>query len=414
MNEPIFEHVVFFNEASATRFSAFSREANRGYGTGRDLVASALSRKKGIKALFREMPGEQGVFIYNSNNAKPAAKRDNHVVPVSDMEALGVERLTSDQIQFLEARGAIVIENKKLRRLKHVKKQSLNHAKPNPELIWHIDELLGEKEKSIPGTSVRVGVVDTGVNTEHPEFKNTRLVASRIRGHRVDPITGIDGDLLDHGTSVASLICGKSVGLFSNAELAVCDVFEDADGARPLDILKGISWLKSNPFGDGRGVDVINLSLGVEGYTEVFREAISEALMYDGIMFVGAIGNDGHRSGPCCSPACYNEVLSVGAYDESRDAASFSNCGKSRPSDPDQPDIWAPGVDVYAATANGKYDSIDGTSFASPLVAALAARTIGGHREVKGDPSKVIEILLGAAQPNSALPCSQKMARAPY
>ena len=262
------------------------------------------------------------------------------------------------------------------------------------------------------GKSVRVGIVDTGINLRHPEFKGQRIAAARIRGHRVDAIIGSDGDPLDHGTSVASLVAGRSLGVCREAELAICDVFEDENGARPLDILQGISWLKKNPFGDGRGVDIINLSLGLVGYNDVFREAIIEALQFDGILFVAAIGNNGHRNGPCCSPACYNEVLSVGAYNRDRLPATFSNCGKARASDPEQPDIWAPGVDVYAATSNGMYDAMDGTSFAAPLVSGVAARFIAASSTLRGDPAKLLDALLAASKSNPNLLANKHMVRA--
>lgn len=412
MEDIQFQHVVFFDENSAQKFSTFRNEAKKQQVEGRDLVAKTLSRKKGIKELFKEMPGGQGVFIYNTPTAQPTGERDNHVLPVADMEAMGVEKLSSEQIGFLEEHGAKVIPNAKVRRLTHVNRMGLGDTKPNRDMAWQLSDVLNGASPYPANKGVRVGVVDTGVNTKHSEFQGQRLAAARIRGHRIEPLVGPDGDLLDHGTSVASVIGGRNLGVCRNVDLAVCDVFEDDEGAKPLDILQGISWLKNNPFGDGRGVDIINLSLGVEGYNDVFREAIAEALQFDGILFVAAIGNDGHRNGPCCSPGCYNEVLSVGAYDRELAPAEFSNCGKARQNDPAQPDIWAPGVQVYAATANGTYDAVDGTSFSAPIVSAVAARIIASNPEYKHKPSKVLEALLEAAEENPKLLANKRMARA--
>lgn len=364
--------IIMFGGDAVNRFEAFKAEKSSNKIKGRDAIAKALRKKKNIKDLFRELPGGDRIFVANTTAAQKHGERSKTIIPVPDLEALGVSDLTSEQREILREKGAAIIPNEPIERLTAVKMQKLDAPPKSESDLWHLPEILGGCRRERWGKNVRVGIIDTGINNSHREFSNTRIVSARVRGHRTEITTGVDVDPSGHGTAVASLVCGKTLGVAPSAELAVCDVF-DGKFARPLDILRGISWLKNNPFGDGRGVQVINLSLGISGYTDIFREAIADAVTFDEIVFCGAVGNGGRGSLPA-SPACYNEVLSIGAYDSQKAPASFSSVGQARPSDPVQPDFWAPGAGVCVATSDGGYAVADGTSFASPLAAGLVAR----------------------------------------
>jgi Subtilase family len=412
MNEVDFKHVVFFNSSSASRFSAFSSKSHALEAEGRALVELALHKKPLIKQLFREMPEHQDIFIYNTSNAQPVGTRSNYVVPVPGMEAMGVHDLSANQIGFLKERGAVVVANQKIKGMSRVSQLGLDHRQPDMGRAWQMADVLGEQPTEAMGAGVRIGIVDTGIDLSHPEFKKLDVHAVRVRGHRTELVSKTMGDPLDHGTSVASLIAGRRLGFSPGAKVAVCDVFEDNEGARPLDILRAIEWLKKGAFNNS-GVDIINISLGILGYSDIFRDSIEAALHFDKILFVAAIGNDRDKTGLCATPGCYSDVLSVGAYDRSATAAVFSSVGRVRPSDPEQPDIWAPGVQVYAAKTNGAYDAIDGTSFASPIVAAVAARVIAANPALRRKPQEVIAAIMASAVKNPRLPCCGVMLRAP-
>ncbi len=87
---------------------------------------------------------------------------------------------------------------------------------------------------------------------------------------------------------------------------------------------------------------------------------------------VFAVGNE--YAGSSRSPGNYSEALSVGAFDKKGRVADFSSSQRfDRTVDPIVPDLVAPGVDIVSAKPGGGYQSMDGTSMATPHVAGLAA-----------------------------------------
>lgn len=407
-----FKYLVFFNSSSSKNFKAFSKEENKGSSPGRLAVERALRKKKSIKSLFSELPDKQNISVLKSGKSKASKKAENFVIPFPKVEAMAVENLNESQLSYLKNHGAVVVPNDKIKRLTHVRQQHLKHKKPQSHFAWHIPAVLGNTKRENVGRGIRFGVIDTGVNVRHSEFLGRRIVNVKVRGHRIERSEGADADPLNHGTLVTSLIAGRNIGLCPEADVAVCDVFED-EYANALDILQAIAWLVDNPFGDGKSIDVINLSLGIVGYDEVFRQAIKEALAMEKIIFVSAIGNDHHKGGPCCSPACYNEVISVGAYEKGEIAADFSNHGQAKPGDPEQPDLWAPGVEIYAATSDGHYDLVDGTSFSSPLTAAAAGRIIFYKESCRRNPASLSSFLMNTADHRDSFSGSKKILRCP-
>jgi len=81
---------------------------------------------------------------------------------------------------------------------------------------------------------------------------------------------------------------------------------------------------------------------------------------------VAAMGNEYESGNPVEYPAAYNNVLAVGAIDESGIRASFSNTGHHI-------DVAAPGVNILSTYLSGGYDFLNGTSMATPHVSGLAA-----------------------------------------
>ncbi|MEM9317744.1 MAG: S8 family serine peptidase [Pseudomonadota bacterium] len=409
-----FDSIVMFRGVSAEKFETFRTAlAGTGAENGRQLIEGELARPDSVRALFHELPGSPDVdvvypFVEVDGNVFESG---NAVLPIPDMEAVAVSNLTDEQRDALEEGGARVISNERIERLRHVTRHSLDELIPDFSRAWHLPVIFDSVTR-VAIDNVRVGVIDTGINARHPEFDGVKCVARRFRGPRFEDLRGNADDETSHGTSVCALISGQNVGVAPGAPLAVADVFEGLS-ARPIDILNAISWMKrGDPFGDGQGVDVINLSLGLRGYRDDFLDAIQEALDVDGVMFVAAIGNDGHDNGPCCSPAVYSEVLSVGAVDKEFKRADFSNVGRPHEDGVPQPDIWAPGVGVYSAHGADLYDCVDGTSFASPIVAAILARAISNTPVNERNPDRIAELVLEAASEQGNLPANPRLARA--
>ncbi|HEX3398611.1 MAG TPA: S8 family serine peptidase [Steroidobacteraceae bacterium] len=201
----------------------------------------------------------------------------------------------------------------------------------------------------------RVGLIDAGIDLSHPVFHDA-LIHPWGCGGRALPSA--------HGTAVASLLAGQSArfhGVLDRAELYAADVYCDAPTGGAVDALAGaFAWLA------GQRVAVINVSL--VGPDNAALAQIVRALTSRGYVLVAAVGNDGPAAPPLY-PASYPHVVGVTAVDAHRRVLIEAARGN-------QVMFAAPGADMAAADAGGKYSPIRGTSFAAPIVAALLAQSV--------------------------------------
>jgi membrane-anchored mycosin MYCP len=223
------------------------------------------------------------------------------------------------------------------------------------------------------GAGVRVAVIDSGVDADAPALRGRVAAGADFLHHDVDGRQDCNG----HGTEVASLIAGRSIGdsgfqgLAPGATIVPVRVSEEEDdpnGGTTGDhvSLAGFADAIDWAVGEGRA-DVINLSLVTgKGDTPV-RDAIARALD-KGVVVVAAAGNHGgaQDTDPTPFPAAYPGVIGVGAVDSSGVRAPFSQHG-------DYVDVTAAGDNVTVALPGGGLDMGSGTSFAAPFVAATAA-----------------------------------------
>jgi subtilisin family serine protease len=213
------------------------------------------------------------------------------------------------------------------------------------------------------GVRVRVGLLDTGIYAEHAVFHDARL---HLWGCSDAPVADV------HGTEVASLMvgeAGKFRGVQPGAELFAADVYCGKPTGGAVDaLLAALNWLVQMQ------VPVINVSL--VGPPNALLERAVAALSEQGFMIVAAVGNDGPAAPPLY-PASYPRVVGVTGVDAHNKVLIEAARGR-------QVMFAAPGAELAAADAHG-YASVRGTSFASPIVAALlairlaaaAARTAG-------------------------------------
>ncbi|GHE92040.1 peptidase [Streptomyces spiralis] len=236
------------------------------------------------------------------------------------------------------------------------------------------------------GAGVRVAVLDTGVDTTHPDLE-PRIVASKsfVPG---EDITDRDG----HGTHTASTVAGtgaasdgKERGVAPDADLLVGKVLDDTGSGQDSWIIAGMQWAAETEH-----AKVISMSLGTSvrhGQNDPLSQALNKLSAETGALFVVASGNLGNNPYSITSPATADAALSVGAVDSSDQLASFSSTGPRLLDDGLKPDITAPGVDVLAARSQymnggeGYYRSESGTSMAAPHVAGAAVLLARKHPE---------------------------------
>ncbi len=222
------------------------------------------------------------------------------------------------------------------------------------------------------GAGVRVAVIDSGVDAGHPQLRG-RVDTGRDFLHG-DP-TGRQ-DCVGHGTAVASIIAARPAtgaglrGLAPGATIVPVRVSEKTDTeqqgtgepASPATFARAIDWAV-----DEGGADVINMSLVMTAADDRVRDAVARAVAA-GVVVVAAAGNDGRPGdgNPRPYPASYPDVIGVGAIGSDGVAGDFSQHG-------DYVDVMAPGVGVTFAARDSGHTQGNGTSYATPFVAATAA-----------------------------------------
>lgn len=213
------------------------------------------------------------------------------------------------------------------------------------------------------GTGVKVAVVDSGVDVNHP------AVGSLAGGAVLEPDEeGLNGvrvsereheDLFGHGTACAGIIRS----LAPDVELYSVRVLGAKLTGRAYVVARGIEWCLE------QHVDVINLSLstGNDDWFGGFHELCDEAA-YAGVVIVGALNNARRAS----YPSEFSSVMSVAAM-PGHDREVFA-CN------PEPPAEWgAPGIDVEVPWLDGRTLVTTGNSFAAPIIAGHVARILGAH-----------------------------------
>ncbi|ARI75782.1 S8 family peptidase [Halobacillus mangrovi] len=220
-----------------------------------------------------------------------------------------------------------------------------------------------------------VAVIDTGCQLDHPDLKG-RIIGGRnfTSDYDSDPENYADNN--GHGTHVAGTIAAIEngegvVGVAPEASLLVLKVLKGSGSGEYQWIIDAIEYAIQWSGPDGEKVRIISMSLGGPDDSEELHTVIKKAVDQD-ISVVCAAGNegDGRPSTPEYGyPGAYNEVIQVGAVDENRALADFTNTN-------DEIDLVAPGVKVLSTYIEGKYAKLSGTSMATPHVSGGLALLI--------------------------------------
>ncbi|MBD0322660.1 MAG: S8 family serine peptidase [Aldersonia sp.] len=227
------------------------------------------------------------------------------------------------------------------------------------------------QDSSRDGSGVRVAVLDTGFDLEHPEFARRALTQrSFVPGESVQDVHG-------HGTHCIGTACGpkspddcRRYGVAHRADIYVGKVLSNKGSGFDRNILAAIEWAI-----DGR-CDVISMSLGANVRSKSLAyEAVGRRALDAGTLIIAAAGNNAQRPrdpGFVGVPANSSTIMAVGALQPTETMGWFS--AGSTEVDGGQVDIVGPGVGVYSSwPMPARHRSIDGTSMATPHVAGLAA-----------------------------------------
>ncbi|RZS43087.1 type VII secretion-associated serine protease mycosin [Herbihabitans rhizosphaerae] len=238
------------------------------------------------------------------------------------------------------------------------------------------------------GAGVTVGVVDSGVDWQHP----------KLTGALAGPGTQIDesgtlsaGQPLDcapHGTMVAGLIAARRGTDPRVYGIAPQSAIYPVRFASPVENLRRDLLARGIRDAVDHGARVLNLSFATPVDDPAIRAAVADAVAR-GVVVVAAAGNEGRtQPGQTWYPAAYDGVLAVAAVDERGRPVEESNAG-------DWVDIAAPGVALTTTAPGGRYLTVGGTSFATAVVSGTAALVL--QRYPKATAAEVADRLTSTA-----------------
>jgi len=275
---------------------------------------------------------------------------------------------------------------------------------PNDPLYssqWHLGAVNTPAAwDSVTGDTTQIiGIIDTGVDWDHPDLDdNIWTNWDEIPNNEqdddangyVDDVRGWDfinddndpNDDNSHGTHVAGIAAAEGdngigvCGVAWNSRIMPVKMLQSSGTGNSSDLATAINYASSN------GATVINMSLGSYGESLTVKTALENAYAFS--VLVAAAGNDGRCICPECLgcgtmyPAAYSFVLGVESSTQLGTRSSFSNYDPSGPvvaanSYGHNYEIQAPGVGIYSTFPNGGYNSLNGTSMASPIVAGAIA-----------------------------------------
>jgi subtilisin len=292
---------------------------------------------------------------------------------------ISVQRLSVGEARALKSKGLKVEKNRHLRLLDWGTKT----AEPTSTVIWPFRMIRADEAHRLPygrGEGVRVCVIDTGVDLNHPALRGTVIEGRNFS----DPEHPDDlSDPLGHGTAIASLLVGQGqrdyIGVAPEARVIVAKAMGQDGSSTQAQIIEAFRYCAMRS-------DIIQMAFGGGPPSDIFSELMKEARA-QGVTMIAAAGNTGSEG--LMYPASDPSVMAVGAVDENGSVPEFS-ARDSRLA------YVAPGVEVPILAADGKIVRLSGTSMSAALVSgieairrsrradAIVARDLGLPLEVQG------------------------------
>ena len=239
-----------------------------------------------------------------------------------------------------------------------------------------ISAVEARQEYDVDGSGVKVAILDTGIDSDHPDLEGRVKYAESIVGGGTEDIHG-------HGTHVGGIVGGDGtasdgdyVGIAPNVTLYNIKVLSDGGRGSRAGVIDGIERA------DELGVDIMSLSLGGLPTTNNPYIPVINSATANGTLVVVSAGNNGPVPFSIGTPGDVESALTVAATDNTDTIAGFSSRGPTDFSEQLKPNIAAPGFGIISANGYGEdtpenlYTTKSGTSMSAPMVSGAAALLI--------------------------------------
>ena len=243
-------------------------------------------------------------------------------------------------------------------------------TQPAEVLEWGVDRIDADFAWATSrGLGVNVAIIDPGIDKDHADLIDN--LKGGVNFVSKSPVKPADPNKWDddngHGTHVAGIVAARDneigvIGTAPEAYLWAVKVLDRNGSGYTSDVIDGITWAMNN------GMQVVNISLGTASDIQAMHDAV-DAAYTAGVVIVAAAGNSGDGDGSTNEviyPAKYSSVIAVAATDNNDLIAYFSSDGA-------EVELAAPGVSIRSTWNDGFYNTISGTSMASPHVAGTVA-----------------------------------------
>jgi hypothetical protein len=236
---------------------------------------------------------------------------------------------------------------------------------------------LPEAHKLADGANVTIAVIDSGIDTKHPELAHSIADSFDALGSKEGPHvhgTGVAGAIVSHARLMGSAPAARILAIRAFGKVS--------SGAESTSfvILRGLDYAAAH------GAQIVNMSFA--GPKDALIERGIAALAGKGIVMVAAAGNAGAKSPPLY-PAANANVIAISATDAHDKLFTASNRGGYIA-------VAAPGVDVFLPAPDDKYQITSGTSFSAAYVSGLAGLMLERNPALK--PEELRAILMKTAR----------------
>ena len=366
------------------RYFVILKDGNRNF----EVIQNIFTNELGIKVAHSNDFRTESINEYTLQNADAL---------IYDELGIALVGCQGEQIKILEnANADFILAPEKVVYVPDEEPAPLNIAS-----TWGI-EITQAINSQFTGKGVKVAVLDTGFDANHPDFAGRNITTiSFVPDETAEDVHG-------HGTHCIGSACGsldingQRYGVATESLIYSGKVLSNEGSGAQSWILNGITWAANN------GCKVISMSLGSRGFPgqsyDLAYERAAQFAISKGAVLVAAAGNESRRSwnqfNAVGSPADCPSILAVAALDAGSEVADFSN----RAINPTGLiDIAGPGVEIYSSWPMPlRYRTISGTSMATPHVAGIVALLC--EQNPDASPEQIIELLISSAKKLPLLP----------